>query len=58
MKLYLEFLQEEEVSEKGGEFLRNLERQTDKLDFLLQSMVKMSRLEGGMRGLMSEGGDL
>ena len=47
MKLYLEFLQEEKLSEKGREFLLNLERQTEKLDFLLQSMVKMFRLEAG-----------
>ncbi len=58
MKLYLEFLQEEEMSEKGGEFLRNLERQTDKLDFLLQSMVKMSRLEAGIIRIKSEAGNL
>ena len=58
MKLYLEFLQEEEVSEKGGEFLRNLERQTDKLDFLLQSMVKMSRLEAGVIQIKSEARNL
>ena len=48
MKLYLEFLQEEELSGKGREFLDHLEGQTEKLDFLLQSMVKMSRLETGM----------
>lgn len=48
MKLYLEFLQEEELSGKGREFLGYLEGQTEKLDFLLQSMVKMSRLETGM----------
>ena len=48
MKLYLEFLQEESLSEKGMEFLKNLEGQIEKLDFLLQSMVKMSRLEAGV----------
>ena len=48
MKLYLEFLQEEKLGEKGQEFLNHLERQTEKLDFLLQSMVKMSRLETGI----------
>lgn len=47
MKLYLELLQEENLSEQGKEFLSNLEGQTEKLDFLLQSMVKMSRLEAG-----------
>ena len=47
MKLYQEFLQEETLSEKGREFLNGLGDQTEKLDFLLQSMVKMSRLENG-----------
>lgn len=58
MKLYLEFLQEEELSEKGKEFLKNLEGQADKLDFLLQSMVKMSRLEAGIIQIKSEPGNL
>lgn len=58
MKLYLEFLQEEELSEKGEEFLKNLGRQADKLDFLLQSMVKMSRLEAGIIQIKSEPGNL
>lgn len=48
MRLYLEFLQEEEVSGRGREFLSHLEGQTKKLDFLLKSMVKMSRLEAGI----------
>lgn len=58
MKLYLEFLQEEELSEKGTEFLKNLEGQADRLDFLLQSMVKMSRLEAGIIQIKSETGNL
>ncbi len=58
MKLYLEFLQEEELSERGEEFLKNLGRQTDKPDFLLQSMVKMSRLEAGIIQIKSEPGNL
>lgn len=53
MRLYMEFLQEEECSEKGKEFLENLEKQTDKLDFLLLSMVKMSRLETGIIQIQS-----
>ncbi len=48
IKLYLEFLQEESLSKKGMEFLNNLEKQAEKLDFLLQSMVKISRLEAGV----------
>lgn len=58
IKLYLEFLQEEDLSEKGAEFLKNLEGQADKLDFLLQSMVKMSRLEAGLIRIKSEPGNL
>lgn len=54
MKLYLEFLQKEELSEKGSEFLGNLEGQVEKLDFLMQSMVKMSRLETGIIQIRSE----
>lgn len=54
MRLYLEFLQEEEVSKKGREFLSHLEGQTEKLDFLLQSMVKMSRLEAGIIHIKKE----
>lgn len=58
MKLYLEFLQEEALSEKGNEFLKNLEGQADKLDFLLQSMVKMSRLETGIIRIKRKPGNL
>lgn len=47
IKLYVEFLGEEQLSKDGKEFLKNLENQTDKLDFLLQDMIKMSRLEAG-----------
>lgn len=58
MKLYLEFLQEEELSENGQEFLHSLGEQENKLDFLLQSMVKMSRLENGIIQIKSENADL
>ena len=54
MKLYQEFLQEETLSEKGREFLKRMEEQTEKLDFLLQSMVKMSRLENGIIQIQKE----
>ena len=57
LKLYMEFLQEEELSEHGKEFLTKMERQTEKLDFLLQSMVKMSRLETGIIRIQSQGTD-
>lgn len=58
MKLYQEFLQEESLSEKGREFLNRLEEQTGKLEFLLQSMVKMSRLETGILQIQKERGNL
>lgn len=34
-------------AEKQGEFLATMEEQIDKLDFLMQSLIKMSRLETG-----------
>ena len=48
MKLYIEFLGEEELSEDGRQFLKKLQTQVERLDFLMQSMVKMSRLETGI----------
>ena len=47
IKVYLELLQSEAVSARETEFLKNMEGQTEKLDFLLQSMIKMSYLETG-----------
>lgn len=58
MRLYLEFLQEESLSTEGEAFLRKLGEQESKLDFLLQSMVKMSRLESGVIQIKSETTDL
>ena len=40
------------------EFLNKLEHQTDRLDFLFQSLVKMSRLETGVIQIRKERGDL
>lgn len=49
IKLYEEVLQDEGLdSAEAGEFLQKIRIQTEKLDFLLQSMVKMSRLETGV----------
>lgn len=45
VKLYLEMMEEDK--ENISEYLKKLNLQTDKLDFLLQSMVKISRLETG-----------
>ena len=58
IRLYVEFLQVEKLSEKGTEFLKNLEGQADKLDFFLQGMVKLSRLETGIIQIKSEQGNL
>ena len=47
-KIYLDILRQEISSPDVLPFLDKLEHQTDKLDFLFQSMVKMSRLENGI----------
>lgn len=47
-KIYLEILEQEILSEKGKECLQHMERQTDKLSFLFQQMIQMSRLETGV----------
>ena len=44
MKLYVELLEEETLSGEGTGFLAKLCEQTEKMDFLIQSMVKMPRL--------------
>ena len=48
IKIYLELLDGEDLSAQAAEFLRHLSGQAEKLDFLLQSMVKMSRMETGI----------
>lgn len=48
LRLCMEILQNEPMSERAGEFLKGMESQIDKLDFLLQGMVKISRLETGV----------
>lgn len=58
MKLYLELLEEETLSEEGAGFLVKLCEQTEKMDFLMQSMVKMSRLETGILQIRREKQDL
>ena len=47
IKLFLETMAEEPCSGREQEYIKKLSVQTDKLDFLLQSMVKLSRLETG-----------
>ncbi len=47
IKLYQELLSDETNAAESAEYLTRMGRQVDKLDFLLQSMVKISRLETG-----------
>lgn len=57
-RMYLEFLQEESLTAGGQGFLKKAQRQTEKLDFLLQSMVKLSRLETGILQIQCTEADL
>ncbi len=50
----MELLEEEELSENGREFLGKIRDQMEKNDFLMQSMVKMSRLEAGILQIRKE----
>ena len=50
--LYTELLSEQELSESGREYVQSLTTQTTKLNFLIYSLVKMSRLESGVFTLM------
>lgn len=58
LKLCLELWREESLGEKEKEYLDSMERQTEKLDFLLQNMVKMSRLETGIIQIHRQRGNL
>ena len=57
-KIYLEILKSRGLPEDAGEFLDKLEHQTDRLDFLFRSLVKMSRLETGVIQIRKETADL
>lgn len=54
IKLYLELLGDEELSQNGQEFLEKIQGQMEKIDFLMQSMVKMSRIETGILQIRKE----
>lgn len=58
LKLCMEILQEEPMSERAEEFLNSMESQIGKLDFLLQGMVKISRLETGVIRIRDQESDL
>ncbi len=48
IKMFTNILQQHQLPpEKQAEFLSTMEGQIDKLDFLMQSLIKMSRLETG-----------
>lgn len=57
-KIYLELLKSRPLPDDAGELVEKLEHQTDKLEFLFESMVKMSRLETGVIQIRKEEGDL
>lgn len=46
--LYSDLLQEENIPESCAVYLQCIKTQTQKLDFLIQSLIKISRLESGM----------
>ena len=48
IKIYLELLEGEKLLGQANEFVCSIARQTEKLDFLLQGRVKMSRRETGV----------
>lgn len=54
IKLYLELLGDEELSQSGQEFLGKIQGQMEKIEFLMQSMVKMSRIETGILQIHKE----
>ena len=55
IKMFTNILQQHQLPpEKQAEFLRTMEGQIDKLDFLMQSLIKMSRLETGTFTLHAE----
>ena len=58
IKAYLSLLREETQPDRQEEFLNSLDKQADKLEFLLQSMVKMSRLETGLIQVQMKTSDL
>jgi len=55
LKIYASFLMDEEIDKsKRQEFVVNINSQLDKLNWLMESMIKMSRLESGIIQLNPE----
>lgn len=48
LRLYTELLQEEALPDSAAQAVSQLQRQTEKLSFLITSLVKLSRLETGI----------
>ncbi len=48
IRLYAELLREQDLSEEDRDNVERLYNQTEKLDFLIKSLIKMSRLETGI----------
>ncbi len=49
--LYTELLKEENLSRQAQEYIANIYDQSEKLRFLIDSLVKISRLENGIISL-------
>lgn len=49
--LYSDLLKEQDLSEEAGQYLSSLTMQTEKLNFLIASLIKFSRLETGILAL-------
>lgn len=56
--LYTELLQETELPHEAAGYVRDIHDQTEKLNFLIVSLVRLSRLETGIVTLHPEPGDL
>lgn len=56
--LYCELLQEEELPESAADNVNALYRQTERLRFLIDSLVRLSRLENGIISLSVKQQDL
>lgn len=48
IKLYAELLRESDISEESREYVNVLIEQTERLNFLIQSLIKISRLDNGI----------
>lgn len=52
--LYTQLLQEKCTDENAAPYIRQIQSQTEKLEFLIQALIKISRLESGMIELHPE----